>query len=474
MRVEGRDSVADALDFTMACMHCAAAPCIEVCPTLATYKRADGIVEVDYSVCIGCGYCVVACPYHARVVSGFDADWAIRKEREDARALRSAADREGVCTKCDFCRPIIEEGIAKGLTPGVDREATPLCVRACIADALHFGDLKEPGSPISQKLAGSRGFRLNERLGTDPSVYYFLARPLPDSVVKPGVEIIPPLRQMVWKWPALLNFFFGGLGAGLYLFATLSGAFFSIDIMTGSIAALLVLVGFLGLGWKSKHPGRSLFALRNLRNSWMSREILAGSSFIGLAVLDVMFEHTMLRAGAFGAAGLFLWSQGMMVVRAKAIPAWNGFWVPGVFVASGLAGGGAIALLLGEWGLAAPSATHAGALLGIVLFSAVFWGMYLRSLRESGPAAKESLKIFRAAPNAVVVLVVGHLLPLTLLATWLLVPAGDEAAALGVLAALLIIVGTAVQKALIFLRSGILHSVDLEVTNGSGLETRGW
>jgi phenylacetyl-CoA:acceptor oxidoreductase 27-kDa subunit len=150
------------------CMHCDDPPCMHVCPTTATRKRADGIVTVDYDLCIGCAYCAVACPYQAR----FKVD---RQETAyDARMRNEPVDtrRIGVATKCTFCAERIDAGLAKGQQPGVDPEATPACVNSCIASALHFGDVEDPQSNVSQLLAENQHFRMHEELGTGPRFYY--------------------------------------------------------------------------------------------------------------------------------------------------------------------------------------------------------------------------------------------------------------------------------------------------------------
>jgi len=136
------------------CMHCDDPPCMHVCPSTATRKRADGIVTIDYDLCIGCGYCAVACPYQARYKS-------------DADVLR-----KNVATKCTFCVERVDAGLAKGLKPGVDHEATPACVNSCIAKALHFGDVEDPQGNIAQLLAENQHFRMHEELGTGPNFYY--------------------------------------------------------------------------------------------------------------------------------------------------------------------------------------------------------------------------------------------------------------------------------------------------------------
>ncbi|MFP3853626.1 MAG: sulfate reduction electron transfer complex DsrMKJOP subunit DsrO [Anaerolineales bacterium] len=157
------------------CMHCEEAPCVDVCPVGATYHRADGIVMMDYDKCIGCRYCEVACPYHARAFNWetFDGDnpavprWG---EPEVERRPR------GVVEKCSFCFHRIDRGLSLGLVPGVDDEATPACVVGCPSGARVFGDLNDPGSKVSMLLASDPSFRLREDLGTSPRVYYLPAR----------------------------------------------------------------------------------------------------------------------------------------------------------------------------------------------------------------------------------------------------------------------------------------------------------
>ena len=152
------------------CQHCDEPPCLPVCPTKATRKRPDGIVTVDYDVCIGCAYCAVACPYQARHRSG-RATFAFGAATQ-SEAARYDDARRAVATKCTFCVERIDAGLARGKTPGVDAEATPACVNSCIADALAFGDLDDPESKVSRLLRENRSFRMHEELGTGPGFYY--------------------------------------------------------------------------------------------------------------------------------------------------------------------------------------------------------------------------------------------------------------------------------------------------------------
>lgn len=153
------------------CMQCNNPPCEAVCPTTATKIRDDGIVFVDESLCIGCKYCMVACPYGARYYvdewKGYFGEQGLTPYEEAGYAGR----RSGVVVKCDYCKDRIDAGLAKGLVPGVDRDATPACVINCMAKARYFGDLDDPASEVSQ-LVAKHGRQLNPEHGTDPNTHY--------------------------------------------------------------------------------------------------------------------------------------------------------------------------------------------------------------------------------------------------------------------------------------------------------------
>lgn len=155
------------------CQHCNQPPCLDVCPTTATYQREDGIVAIDYDKCIGCGYCIVACPYLARVIL-FQNEYDV-----EIRAMCSSSEPDidipdyiGVCTKCHFCMPKIDKGLSQGLVPGVDEKATPACVLSCTSKTLYFGNLKDPKSEISELIKTHQTVCLQEEMDTHPRVYY--------------------------------------------------------------------------------------------------------------------------------------------------------------------------------------------------------------------------------------------------------------------------------------------------------------
>ena len=146
------------------CLHCEDALCVTVCPTGASYKRAeDGIVLIDTDICIGCKLCSWACPYGARELD------------EDA----------GVMRKCTLCVDrIYNENI-------VEAERVPACVRACPAGARHFGDLGDAASPVSQLVAERGGLDLMPELGYRPTNKYLPPRRRPEAAAAPPVEPMP-------------------------------------------------------------------------------------------------------------------------------------------------------------------------------------------------------------------------------------------------------------------------------------------
>ncbi len=160
----------------MPCMHCQDAPCITVCPAKATYHREDGIVVQDFRRCIGCRYCIVACPYGARRFNFKDQtpEPYHRPETAPNRAVMGMwpfpQRTRGVVEKCIFCFHRIDQALQQGKTVGTD--VVPACVEECPAQARTFGDVSDPNSEVSQLLASRGHFRLREELNTQPSVYY--------------------------------------------------------------------------------------------------------------------------------------------------------------------------------------------------------------------------------------------------------------------------------------------------------------
>ena len=137
----------------MMCQHCAKPPCVDVCPTGASMKRADGIVLVDRHICIGCRYCIMACPYQARSFV-----------HEPLHAQNPEVPRgQGCVEACTLCVQRVDKGLQ------------PACVEACSktgGGALVFGDLKDPTSDIAKRIATVASSQVRADLRLDPGVRY--------------------------------------------------------------------------------------------------------------------------------------------------------------------------------------------------------------------------------------------------------------------------------------------------------------
>jgi len=168
--------VVDVSTFPVRCNQCKEAPCVDACPTGASQQREDGIVWIDADKCIGCRYCVVACPYQNRSFLSKAKDPGYfpgyPKTNFEKMGEKLYPHQVGTTMKCNFCMERIDAGLEKALKPGIDRDATPACVNTCQARALTFGDLDDPESNVSQLIRERHGFVLQEEYGTEPSVYY--------------------------------------------------------------------------------------------------------------------------------------------------------------------------------------------------------------------------------------------------------------------------------------------------------------
>ncbi len=139
------------LSMPIMCQHCATPPCVDVCPTGASFKRADGIVLVDKHICIGCRYCMMACPYSARNF--------IHEKLTDQ--LPVAPRGKGTVESCTLCVHRIDRG-----------EGSTACSQACPQGAMTFGNLNDPDSEISKSLTANAGRELRERLKLNTGVRY--------------------------------------------------------------------------------------------------------------------------------------------------------------------------------------------------------------------------------------------------------------------------------------------------------------
>lgn len=409
------------------CQHCEEPPCVPVCPTGATRQREDGLVTMDYDVCIGCAYCAVSCPYQARTIA-HEHHWYYGEEtaQEDAVAHH---DREGVAQKCTFCIDRVDSGLEKGLTPGVDPEATPACSAACIAQAITFGDYKDPNSKVSKLVADAPAFQMHEELGTNPQIKYLYSTPAvpgrevqaedveDDRLSDPANPLVGQVQKF-WDWRAAMNWCFGGLSSG---FAFLSWVAYLGGLIPGATlawmnfaAAGLMSIGLFFVFLKIGRKMRFWRAISRPHTSWMTRELYVVALFFPAVLAGLVFVHPI----AFAVAGLtalaFLWCQAKILHMARGIPAWRVSLMPWMIVVTGLAEGLGLLIMTGAV-VPGVSAHHPVALavgLLIVVANALLWQNYRSGAKAAGipPLARKVIDELTPGLHAV-----GHVMPLVAL-----------------------------------------------------------
>ena len=147
----------------VACQQCENPPCTKVCPVGATWKEKDGIVVIDYDWCIGCRYCMAACPYGARHFNWSEPTIPKASLNTKTHYLGNRPRPKGVVEKCTFCIQRTRDG------------RYPACVEVCPVGARKFGNLLDPGSEIRYIIEHKRVMVLKEDLNTLPKFFYFYA-----------------------------------------------------------------------------------------------------------------------------------------------------------------------------------------------------------------------------------------------------------------------------------------------------------
>jgi len=149
------------------CQQCKNPPCVKVCPVQATWKEPDGIIVVDYNWCIGCRFCMAACPYGARKFNWGRPNIPKKELNPKMHYLGNRPRYKGIVEKCTFCIQRAREG------------RYTACVEVCPVGARKFGNLLDPKSEIRYILEHLKAFRLKEELDTNPKFFYFFSMGTP-------------------------------------------------------------------------------------------------------------------------------------------------------------------------------------------------------------------------------------------------------------------------------------------------------
>jgi phenylacetyl-CoA:acceptor oxidoreductase subunit 1 len=470
------------LFLVVGCQHCAEPPCVPVCPTGATRQREDGLVTMDYDVCIGCAYCAVACPYQARTIVHDERWYYGQATQQEAKVAHD--ERLGVAQKCTFCVSRVDEGLEQGLTPGVDPAATPACSASCIAQAIHFGDFKNPESNVSKLVAANPTFQMHAELGTDPQIKYLYTTPAvpgrdaaaedsgDDRMSDPANPLVGPL-QTFWDWRAAMNWCFGGVSSGLVVVALLAALGQLVNPVRlpwlDAGAAVLMAIGLFFVFLKIGRKFRFWRAVSRPQTSWMTRELYVVAIFYPAVLAALVWRHPLALAVAVLAALAFLVCQAFILYKARGIPAWRVPLIPWMIVATGLLEGYGLLLALGFFvrGLIAIDGTLPAAGLVLVAINAALWLAYRSSAkaRGIGPLARRVL-----AEASLPLHVVGHVLPAILLAlAW---AAPDAARGLMGAAGVAAIAGGAFWKFSVIVRAGYQQGFALTKFPQRGSGTR--
>jgi DMSO reductase anchor subunit len=270
------------------------------------------------------------------------------------------------------------------------------------------------------------------------------------------LELFPPQKQREWGWPAVANFTLGGAGAGFHLFSvivpTLGNVafFYSNTFFLKLLGPILVTVGLMILPIEAGRSSRSFHLIRQLKKSWISREIFFYVIFLLAVLIDYFSPSVPLYLISVGGALGVMISQGFIVYDSKAVTAWNRLAVPWFFLSSGIASGAGVALFLSIKGLIHLSQPFLMAAMFGLAANFIIWIIYLFLPGHGDRAFRSATHPLRRPISLIAILGFGHCLPfgliLFILAAGLDGIGEHHLSYLTILSAVLVIIGVSMQK----------------------------
>jgi DMSO reductase anchor subunit len=283
----------------------------------------------------------------------------------------------------------------------------------------------------------------------------------PLTARRPGpatpADLLPPVLQTLWSWPAVVNFALGGLGAGLYVVAALATGFGPSTALRVAawLGPLLVFAGFVAVATEAGRPFRGPRVLARLRTSWMSRELWLGGVFALCAAGTLVADGRGLRAPAAVAAVAFALAQGQILRQARGVAAWAVPPIPAVFLTSALVSGAGLILVLETW-TGRPPAPLLGTALVTLITHLCVWSVFVSWSPDE--AFVRGVRPLREGSSAVAV-VGGCLVPSLLAALAIALPPFGRP--LAALAGVLMVAGQASMKATLIRKAGQFRPISL-------------
>lgn len=338
------------------------------------------------------------------------------------------AERLGVAQKCTFCQLKVDAGLAKGLKPGIDLEATPACAASCIAQAINFGDFNDDESNVSVLSRTQPTMRLNENVGTEPQIKYLyttpsiLGRDLTEKPFAQAKEALSDIANPVvgslqgfWDWRAAMNWMFGGMGSGLLI---LTAVFTLMNLIPLTVSRDLIICSLgsisIGLFFVFLKIGRKLRFWRAIlrpQSSWMTRELYVASLMFPFSIYAAIETNTLnlVLTGLLGST--FLFCQAMILYKARGIPAWRTPDIPWMIFFGGLLEGyGLLQIILEFEGLYIHKGLAFTCGVVLVAFNFGLWYRYLlKSDKTLPPLAVSVLRYVSPLLSSLALLMIGEM-----------------------------------------------------------------